>query len=112
MNQKTNSDTALLYRSLEKQAGQHPVRAIRLAGSRPEPLGVLFIDDGIPTAEVASALARLRVAELARAAELGNPASCQSAAVRADYSCQVTVEERAQLWRQPQKTSRAAGIAT
>jgi len=112
MNRKANSDTALLYRSLEKQAGQHPVRAIRLTGSRPEPMGLLFIDDGIPAAEVASALARLRVAELARAAELGNPANGQNAAVRSEDSCQVTIEERTLLWRQPQKTSRAIGIAT
>ncbi|HCC54648.1 MAG TPA: hypothetical protein DEQ20_06965 [Desulfobulbaceae bacterium] len=111
MNRKANSDTALLFRSLEKQAGKHPVRAIRLPGSRPEPLGLLFIDDGIPAAEVASALARLRVAELTRAAELGNPASGQSAAARSEDSCQVTIEERTLLWRQPPNTSRAEGIS-
>ncbi|OGQ98198.1 MAG: hypothetical protein A2505_02845 [Deltaproteobacteria bacterium RIFOXYD12_FULL_55_16] len=111
MNLKSPSNTALLYRSLEAQASQHPVRAIRLAGGRPEPLGLLLIDDGLPAAEVASALAGLRCAELARAAKLGGEASGQSAAARAEDSCQVTVEERAQLWRQPQKTSRAAGMA-
>ncbi|MFH1021694.1 MAG: diguanylate cyclase, partial [Pseudomonadota bacterium] len=46
--------------------------------------------------------------ELARAAKMGSDAICQSAAVRFEDSCQVTVEERAQLWMQPRKTSRAA----
>ena len=248
MSRKISSDTAQLYRSLEEQARQHPVRAIRLTGKRPEPLGLLLIDNGIPEAEVASALAELRFtgqprtapvnqaagklpdlawlrqqlamelaqvqqarlpcalvlitlagsssalagqaaaalapclppgdllsgfkkntlalimpgatvgkarkraeeirailrtgafskgtnlalglavchayetmaadqllglaeAELARAAKMGNDAICQSAAVRAEDSCQVTVEERAQLWMQPRKSSRVAGMA-
>ncbi|MHB8987508.1 MAG: hypothetical protein ACYC6S_01855 [Desulfobulbia bacterium] len=50
----------------------------------------------------------LAEAELARAAKMGNDAICQSAAARAEDSCQVTVEERAQLWMQPRKSSRAA----
>ncbi len=259
MNRKTVSDNALLYRSLEEQARHHPVRAIRLTGKGPEPLGLLLIGNTIPGPEVASALAGLRIAdqprpatvsqddgklpdqawlrqqlamelgrvqqtrlpcalllitisgqvpagsgasalagqaaaalmpclhpgdvlsgfqkhglalimpgatvgkarkraeeirttlhnaaftkgitavtpslslgiavchayetipadqllalaeaELARAAKMGNDAICQSAAVRAEDSCQVTVEERAQLWLQPRKTSRAAGMA-
>jgi GGDEF domain-containing protein len=50
--------------------------------------------------------------ELARAAKMGSDAICQSSAVRAEDSCQVTVEERAQLWMQPRKASpRAAGMA-
>lgn len=252
MNRKTPSDTARLYRSLEDQASQHPVRAIRLTGKRPEPLGLLLIGNDIPEAEVASAFAGLRFtdqprpatvgqvagklpdlawlrqqltmelaqvqqtrlpcalvlitlsgasslsgqaaatlapclhpgdllsgfqknglalimpgaavgkarkraeeiraalrngaftkgttavrpslalgiavchayetvpadqlltlaeAELARAAKMGNDAICQSAAAHAEDSCQVTVEERAQLWMQPRKPSRAAGMA-
>lgn len=250
MSGKGPSDTALLYQSLEEQARRHPVRAIRLAGTGSEPLGLLFVGNTIPGAEVASALAGLRFpdhprpatadpgegklpglawlrqqlamelaqvqqtrlpcalllitlsgqstlagqaaaalapclhprdllsgfhkntlalimpgaavgkarkraeelratlrstafakgvtprlalglavchayetiaadqllalaeAELARAAKLGNDAICQSAAVRAEDSCQVTVEERAQLWMQPRKaSSRATGMA-
>ncbi|MFA7347572.1 MAG: hypothetical protein WCZ86_07405 [Desulfurivibrionaceae bacterium] len=54
----------------------------------------------------------LAEAELARAAKMGNDAICQSAAARVEDSCQVTVEERAQLWMQPRKASpRAAGMA-
>ncbi|MFQ6757519.1 MAG: hypothetical protein D9V46_06175 [Deltaproteobacteria bacterium] len=53
----------------------------------------------------------LAEAELARAAKMGNDAICQSAAARAEDSCQVTVEERAQLWMQPRMSSRAAGMA-
>ncbi len=244
MSRKISSDTAQLYRSLEEQARQHPVRAIRLPGKGAEPLGLLLIDNSIPEAEVASALAGLHFAgqprttmvgqaagklpdlawlrqqlamelaqvqqtrlpcalllvtlsgsstlatqaatalapclhpgdllsgfqkntlalimpgapvgkarkraeeirtilrnsafskgtslalgiavchayetvqadqllnlaeaELVRAAKMGNDAICQSAAARAEDSCQVTVEERAQLWMQPRKSSRAA----
>ncbi|MBU1406344.1 MAG: hypothetical protein KKE83_07815 [Proteobacteria bacterium] len=53
----------------------------------------------------------LAEAELARAVKMGNDAICQSAAARSEDSCQVTVEERAQLWMQPRKSSRAAGMA-
>jgi len=56
-------------------------------------------------------LLALAEAELSRAAETGSDAICQSAAARSEDSCQVTVEERAQLWMQPRKASRAAGIA-
>jgi GGDEF domain-containing protein len=50
--------------------------------------------------------------ELARAAKMGNDAICQRAAAHAEDSCQVTVEERAQLWMQPRKASpRATGMA-
>jgi GGDEF domain-containing protein len=49
--------------------------------------------------------------ELARAAKMGNDAICQRAAAHAEDSCQVTVEERAQLWMQPRKASRSAGMA-
>jgi len=244
MNRKAPSNTALLYRSLEEQARQHPVRAIRLIGKGPEPLGLLLIDDTIPSSEMASVLAKLRFtdqprttslgqeklpdqawlrqqlavemdrvrqtrlpcalvlitlskasvptdqaaalapclhpgdllsgfhrnglavimpgttvgkarkraeemratlrsapfaksaslalgiavchayetmaaeqlltlaeAELTRAAKMGTDAICQSAAVRSEDSCQVTVEERAQLWMQPRKASRTAGMA-
>ena len=247
MSRKAPSDTALLYRSLEEQAGQHSVRTIRLTGKASQPMGLLIIDSDTPAAEVASALAGLRLSdqprtssvgrteeklpdlawlrqqlamelaqvqqtrlpcalvlvtlsgartlagqaatalapclhpgdllsgfqknglalimpgttvgkarkrteeirgilrsaafskgaslalgiavchayetmaaeqllalaetELARAATMGNDAICQSAAARSEDSCQVTVEERAQLWMQPRKTSRAAGMA-
>lgn len=255
MSRKTVADTALLYRSLEEQARRHPVRAIRLTGKRPEPLGLLLIDDTVPAPELASALAGLRFgelpnpatadrkegdlpdqawlrrqlavemgrvrqtrlpcalllisvslktpakagadslagqaaaalasclhqgdllsgfqkntlalimpgatvgkarnraeemrttlrgsdfaknarmavgiavchayeaipaeqlldfaeAELARAAKMGGDAICQSSAVRAEDACQVTVEERAQLWQQPRKSQRPAEIAS
>lgn len=56
----------------------------------------------------ADRLLALAEAELARAAKLGNDAICQRAAAHAEDSCQVTVEERAQLWMQPRKSSRAA----
>lgn len=60
----------------------------------------------------ADQLLGLAEAELARAAKMGNDAICQSTAVHSEDSCQVTVEERAQLWlQQPRKTSRAAGMA-
>ncbi|HIJ90830.1 MAG: hypothetical protein OEV89_09015 [Desulfobulbaceae bacterium] len=63
MSRKIPSDTALLYRSLEEQASHHPVRAIRLTGKRPEPLGLLLIDNTIPGPEVATALAGLHLAD-------------------------------------------------
>lgn len=59
----------------------------------------------------ADLLLTLAEAELARAAKMGSDAICQSAAAHAEDSCQVTVEERAQLWMQPRKPSRAAGMA-
>lgn len=245
MSRKAPSDTALFYRSLEEQAGPHPVRIIRLSGKGTDPLGLLFVGNDIPGAEVASALAglcftdqprpsaacraegklpdlawlrrqlameltqvqqtrlpcalllitlsgqsalagqaaaalapclhqgdllsgfhknglalimpgaavgkartraeeirttlrnaaftkdtlnlalgiavchayetitadqflALAETELARAAKIGSDAICQSGAARAEDSCQVTVEERAQLWMQPRKNSRAA----
>ena len=244
MSRKVLSDTALLYRSLEEQVGQHPIRTIRLTGKGPEPLGLLLIDAGVSASELTPILAGLRFAdqprptsvgctegklpdlawlrqqlgmeltqvqqsklpcalllltlsgasslagqaaaalasclhpvdllsgyhknglalimpgaavgkarkraeeiratlrstpfakgvslalgiavchayetipadqlltlaeaELARAAKMGNDAICQSAAVRSEDSCQVTVEERAQLWMQPRKAARAA----
>lgn len=248
MNGKAPSDTALLYRSLEKQAGQHPVRAITLTGKGVEPLGLLLINNTVSEAELTSALAGVRLtgqprpaalsqaeeqlpgqawlrrqlavemdrvqqsklpcalllitlaghgntlaeqaaaalapclhpgdllagfqknilalimpgaavgkarrraeemraalrtaaflknaklalgiavchayeameadrllalaeAELARAAKLGSDAICQRAAAHAEDSCQVTVEERAQLWMQPRKASHSAGMA-
>ncbi|MFA6284827.1 MAG: hypothetical protein WC633_11845 [Desulfurivibrionaceae bacterium] len=74
MSRKISSDTAQLYRSLEEQARQHPVRAIRLTGKRPEPLGLLLIDNSIPEAEVASALAGLRFADQPRTSSVGQAA--------------------------------------
>jgi len=71
MNRKIPSDTALLYRSLEEQARQHPVRAIRILGKGPEPLGLLLIDDAIPEPEAASILAGLRFADQPRPAMAG-----------------------------------------
>lgn len=71
MSRKTPSDTARLYRSLEDQASQHPVRAIRLTGKASQPLGLLFIDNNIPASEVASALAGLRLADQPRPATTG-----------------------------------------
>ena len=60
----------------------------------------------------AEQLLALAEAELARATQMGNDAICQSTAARTEDSCQVTVEERAQLWLQPRKaSSRAAGMA-
>ena len=54
----------------------------------------------------------LAEAELTRAAKMGSDAICQRAAAHAEDSCQVTVEERAQLWMQPRKASpRATGMA-
>lgn len=66
MNRKAPSDIALLYRSLEKQAGRHPVRALRLTGQGGEPLGLLLIGNAISEAEVASALAGLRLTDRPR----------------------------------------------
>ena len=71
MSRKTVSDTALLYRSLEEQASQHPVRAIRLTGKGPEPLGLLSLGNDIPASEVASALAGLRFTDQPRLATSG-----------------------------------------
>src|SRR3989339_1392989 len=64
-------DTALLYRSLEEQAGRHPVRALRLSGKGAEPLGLLLIGNTVSEAEVASALAALRFPDQPRPAPLG-----------------------------------------
>lgn len=70
MNRKAPSDTALLYRSLEEQASQHPVRAIRLTGKGPEPLGLLLINNTVSEAEAASALAGLRLTDQPRPATI------------------------------------------
>ena len=59
----------------------------------------------------AEQLLALAEAELVRAVKMGNDSISQSAAARSEDSCQVTVEERAQLWMQPRKASRAAGMA-
>ncbi len=72
MNKKTPSDTAMLYRSLEDQASQHPVRAIRLTGKASQPLGLLIIDCNIPASEVASTLAGLRFPDQPRSATVGH----------------------------------------
>lgn len=71
MSRKAPSDTARLYHSLEDQASLHPVRAIRLTGKASQPLGLLIIDNDIPAAEVASALAGLRLADQPRTASAG-----------------------------------------
>jgi len=71
MSRKAPSDTALLYRSLEEQVGQHPVRAIRLTGKGPEPLGLLLIDAGVSASELAPILAGLRFTDQARPATVG-----------------------------------------
>jgi GGDEF domain-containing protein len=70
MNRKKPSDTALLYRRLEEQAGHHPVRAIRLTGKGAEPLGLLLIGNTVSEAEVASALAGVRFPDQPRPAAL------------------------------------------
>jgi len=70
MNRKKPSDTALLYRSLEEQAGHHPVRAIRLTGKGTEPLGLLLINNTVSEAEAASALAGVRLTDQPRPAAL------------------------------------------
>jgi hypothetical protein len=72
MSRKAPSDTAQLYRSLEDQASQHSVRAIRITGKASQPLGLLIIDNGIPASEVASALAGLRLADQPRPATAGH----------------------------------------
>ncbi|MFA7383355.1 MAG: hypothetical protein WC001_07885 [Desulfurivibrionaceae bacterium] len=71
MNRKAPSDTALLYRDLEKQAGRHPVRALMLPGKGAEPLGLLLIGNTVSGAEVASALAALRFPDQPRPASPG-----------------------------------------
>jgi len=71
MSRKTPPDTAQLYRSLEEQAGRHPVRAIRLTGTGTAPLGLLLINDTIPGPEMASLLAGLRFPDQPRTAPLG-----------------------------------------
>lgn len=73
MSRKTPSDTAQLYRSLEEQAGHHPVRTIRLTGKGAAPLGLLFVNNDIPASEVAAALAGLRFPDQTRAASAGTP---------------------------------------
>jgi hypothetical protein len=70
MNRKATSETALLYRSLEEQASQHPVRAITLTGKGPGPLGLLLIGNDIPGPEIASALAGLQFTDQPRAETL------------------------------------------
>ena len=74
MSRKDPMDNALLYRSLEEQARQHPVRAIRLTGKTSQPMGLLIIDNDIPAAEWASALAGLRVADQPRTSSIGQTA--------------------------------------
>jgi len=70
-------------------------------------IAVCHAYETIPAAQ----LLALAEGELARAARMGSDAICQSAAARAEDSCQVTVEERAQLWMQPRNPSPGAGMA-
>lgn len=85
--------------SLKSGAGVAPSLALGIA--------VCHAYEALP----ADRLLTLAEAELARAAKLGSDAICQRAAAHAEDSCQVTVEERAQLWMQPRKASRSAGMA-
>lgn len=71
MNRKSPSDTALLYRSLEEQAGLHPVRTIRLTGKGAEPLGLLLINAGVSASELTSILAGLRFSDQTRPTPVG-----------------------------------------
>ena len=71
MSRNPPSDTAQLYRSLEEQASLHPVRAIRLTGKGPEPLGLLLIDAGVSASELTPILAGLRFTDQARTATVG-----------------------------------------
>jgi hypothetical protein len=66
MNRKKPFDAALLYSNLEERVSRHPVRAIRLTGTEPEPLGLLVIGNHSSGAEVAAALAGLRLPDQLR----------------------------------------------
>lgn len=100
MSYSKNADTALFYRSLEEQAARHRLRPISLSGLGTAPLGLLLVNQDLPGAEVASALLRL-----ARSEGMSGNITCRDTAGPGD-TCQVTVEERAQLWMRPKPEKR------
>jgi hypothetical protein len=96
-----SDSSALLLLTLERQARRSPVHSLRLNGREERTLGLLLVRNGAPGAEVAAALSELRLEnrrfqmseeELARRRGWGQGGG------QARDACQVTVEERAQLF--------------
>jgi|GEM_PF-6058438 len=86
------SDIALFFRVVSEEAGQRRLRTIPLAGAGVDSLGLVLTRQETAGPDLAGALFRL-----ARAENMAGGAVCR-AAINSD-TCQVTVEERAQLWR-------------
>lgn len=85
-------DSILHYQNLAEQAAKHLLRSIFLEGAGKRPLGLLVVDRELRGPELTNALFRLARSENA----YGNTSN--SIAGNGE-TCQVTVEERAQLWR-------------
>lgn len=85
-------DSILLYRNLAEQAARHLLRSIFLEGALKQPLGLLVVERELRGPELANALFRLARTENA-------PGDASSSINGNGETCQVTVEERAQLWR-------------
>lgn len=103
MNQQTAPDSILLslYRDLENQVRRYPVQTLRLPGGKRRPLGLLLIENGCTGRDVARALAELCLeTRLFPTTQDGpaHPGGAGQEPLLAKDSCQVTVEERAQLF--------------
>jgi hypothetical protein len=94
-----DSDSGLLFLALERQMRHSPVHALRLSDQQHTPLGLLLIKNGSAGKDVVAALAKLRL-ETRQFHRIGDEMSSSSLpeAGQARDSCQVTVEERAQLF--------------
>jgi len=94
-----DSDSGLLFLALEKQVRHAPVHALRLSAKQHTPLGLLLVKNGSSGRDVVAALATLRLEtrQFLRSEEEMTSNTLPGAGQTSD-SCQVTVEERAQLF--------------
>ena len=95
------NDPEAFFRIIEKQARHYPVEATRITGKEENLCGLFLFRKGLSRPERQKALGRvlkMAAAEPGRAPEEGDDPICHVPKTLGEDSCQVTTEERAQLF--------------
>lgn len=95
------NDPEAFFLIIEKQAQQYPVEATKITGKEESLCGLFLFRKGLSRPEKKKALARvlkMAAAEDGRTPEEGDDRICHVPKMLEENSCQVTTEERAQLF--------------
>ena len=96
------NDSEAFFRIIEQQARHYPVEARRITGKNKSFRGLLLLYNGLSGPErekIPTRIAEMSVAEFGRAKEEDDDQIRHAPVTQEEDSCQVTIEERAQLFR-------------